>query len=548
MQYLNSIRTQSDKMLLSFSITNFKSFKDERCIELCPGNSRSKKDHLTNGLLPITSIFGPNGSGKSNFIKGLETLKSLVTNPYFSTRLPISHWESNQKTTFKISFMIGKDVFRYALSVQPIVEDGFDVKNPYRKMHGVSIQYMTVDERLIKIDSNDIEKILIDKEEKSSMNMDKIMRLHELKNVNLKMNESIFELNLKINELKIEKENGRKRIAYLSNLIKRIDKKHSIPHGYRKFSINSEISSIKDNNSAVQKKINKLRKELVKIEKELSDNYAKLDSDIAMNNDVLPELYTNPSNNKEIDTVLNWFNASLIILGTSDYYMPPMINDLLPTLSKTISNLDLGITRMVWKKIKDKDTMDYLKNRMSEKDRKRIRECKKMSIQNQCGATLIAKADDIIYRISYWNGIETMEKIAILHSNSLKSASDLSQESDGTKRIVDLASILLPTNADTTFVIDELNRRIHPLLSVRFIELFLNSCKKKPGAQLIFTTHETRLLTTEIFRLDEIWYVEKQNDVSDIKPYDETDVNLNRRLDNQYFDGTLPGAPKISLS
>ena len=91
----------------------------------------------------------------------------------------------------------------------------------------------------------------------------------------------------------------------------------------------------------------------------------------------------------------------------------------------------------------------------------------------------------------------------VVHTGGWKS--DVSEESEGTRRIIGLGPALIPGYDGKTIVIDELNRKLHPDLTRRFIELFLQENEEKK--QLLFTTHETRLLDDWLFRRDEIWFV-----------------------------------------
>lgn len=107
-------------------------------------------------------------------------------------------------------------------------------------------------------------------------------------------------------------------------------------------------------------------------------------------------------------------------------------------------------------------------------------------------------------------GIDHLEWVndayEVVHTNGWRS--DLSDESEGTRRIVDLAPALIPGYDGKTIVIDELNRKLHPDLTRRFIELFVLEQEEKK--QLIFTTHETRLLDDWLFRRDEILFVREK--------------------------------------
>ena len=98
------------------------------------------------------------------------------------------------------------------------------------------------------------------------------------------------------------------------------------------------------------------------------------------------------------------------------------------------------------------------------------------------------------------------------------------------------------------YVVDELDRRLHPVLTRRFIELYLEDITEgSKKRQLIVTTHETRLLTTELFRIDEIWFIEHDDaGCSNITGALEKGVTFNKHLDRIYLeDKALGGVPRI---
>jgi len=60
-------------------------------------------------------------------------------------------------------------------------------------------------------------------------------------------------------------------------------------------------------------------------------------------------------------------------------------------------------------------------------------------------------------------------------------------------------------------VIDELDARLHPIMT-EWIVKFFNSAETNPhNAQLVFATHDTNLLSACAFRRDQIWFTEKTN-------------------------------------
>jgi AAA15 family ATPase/GTPase len=82
------------------------------------------------------------------------------------------------------------------------------------------------------------------------------------------------------------------------------------------------------------------------------------------------------------------------------------------------------------------------------------------------------------------------------------------QESEGTKKMFELSPFIYRSLKDgVPLVIDEFDSRFHPLLTKKIVELY-NSPENK-NSQLIFTTHDTNLLSPELLRRDQIDFVEK---------------------------------------
>ncbi len=83
-------------------------------------------------------------------------------------------------------------------------------------------------------------------------------------------------------------------------------------------------------------------------------------------------------------------------------------------------------------------------------------------------------------------------------------------ESDGTKKLFTWAGALVDTLRNgKVLIIDEFDRSLHPLISCALIKLFNSNETNPKNAQLIFTTHDTNLLSNKIFRRDQIWFTEK---------------------------------------
>lgn len=121
----------------------------------------------------------------------------------------------------------------------------------------------------------------------------------------------------------------------------------------------------------------------------------------------------------------------------------------------------------------------------------------------------------------------------------------LNEESDGTVRILDLLEILI-AGEGKTYVIDELDRCLHPMLSYKFVETFFRFAEKK-NIQLIVTTHESRLMDFDLLRRDEIWFVDKkESGESDIYSLEEYNARFDQKIDKAYMDGRYGGVPIFS--
>jgi uncharacterized protein len=88
-----------------------------------------------------------------------------------------------------------------------------------------------------------------------------------------------------------------------------------------------------------------------------------------------------------------------------------------------------------------------------------------------------------------------------------------SEESDGTRRLMDLAPLLFDLqqsgSAPLVHVLDEIDRSLHPLLTRFFLDTFLRTSSAEHPGQIIFTTHDTNLLDLNVLGRESIWFTEK---------------------------------------
>ena len=122
----------------------------------------------------------------------------------------------------------------------------------------------------------------------------------------------------------------------------------------------------------------------------------------------------------------------------------------------------------------------------------------------------------------------------------------IDEESEGTQRLINLIPILftLKKESEKVILLDELDRRLHPLLSRQFLEFFLQGKAEDIRNQLIFTTHDTNLLDLDILRRDEIWFLEKnQQGASHLYSLAEFKIRPDLKIDKGYLNGRFGAIP-----
>jgi uncharacterized protein len=118
-------------------------------------------------------------------------------------------------------------------------------------------------------------------------------------------------------------------------------------------------------------------------------------------------------------------------------------------------------------------------------------------------------------------------------------------ESAGTEKLFFLAGPVLDALANGRVLwIDEMDARLHPLMTRTLIGLF-NSRQTNPRrAQLVFTTHDTNLLSNKLFRRDQIWFIEKDRyGAGHLYSLAEIKVRNDASFENDYIQGRYGAVP-----
>lgn len=120
-------------------------------------------------------------------------------------------------------------------------------------------------------------------------------------------------------------------------------------------------------------------------------------------------------------------------------------------------------------------------------------------------------------------------------------------ESEGTIRFVTLAyPILDALEKGKILVVDELDSKLHPLLLRRIVLLFLSKKTNPKGAQLIMTAHDTNLLTGGLFRRDQVWFTEKNEErATTLFSLAEYNVRGTSPIERDYLSGRYGATPAL---
>ena len=84
------------------------------------------------------------------------------------------------------------------------------------------------------------------------------------------------------------------------------------------------------------------------------------------------------------------------------------------------------------------------------------------------------------------------------------------RESSGARKAFHMSGPVLWALANGgTLIIDEIEAKMHPIMTLNTIDAFLDEESNPNHAQLIFATHDTNLLTYSKLRRDQICFAEK---------------------------------------
>lgn len=199
-------------------------------------------------------------------------------------------------------------------------------------------------------------------------------------------------------------------------------------------------------------------------------------------------------NVEEAKTIFNWFRYFGMIdgLNTEDLHTVDLWDkeDYKDKIKKYLESLSLNIADV------DITTKDFDESELPDDMPKAMKSRLAKSLKGKQSYTVIAKHT--------------------LYDNDGKPTPNLiswewwEKESAGSKKAFELSGPILWTLANGgVLIIDEIEAKMHPVMTLNTIDIFLDPASNPNKAQLIFATHDTNLLTYSTLRRDQIYFVEK---------------------------------------
>ncbi|MDP4192597.1 MAG: ATP-binding protein [Bacteroidota bacterium] len=246
----------------------------------------------------------------------------------------------------------------------------------------------------------------------------------------------------------------------------------------------------------------------------------------------------------EISKARKWIENNLIVIFpdskfsglieviTKSKSFNLLVSELLKTFGTGVSELD--VETIDFDKFFGEEDEELKKSLMST-----LASTESFSFPSEQGFVLITKE----------NGKNVVKKVISKHYDNIGKniTFDLNDESDGTQRLLDLIPAFnLMMESEITFIIDEIDRSLHPALLKSLIKVIMANTSTK--GQLIFTTHESNLLDMNIFRQDEIWFAEKDKKTGGTQIYSLSEFKPRYDLDIQkgYLNGRFGAIPFLS--
>lgn len=244
--------------------------------------------------------------------------------------------------------------------------------------------------------------------------------------------------------------------------------------------------------------------------------------------------------------VYDWFKDTLDLIAPDSRFEPfeQFLDDrhpLYPAMNAMLRELDTGIDHL------GSEEMPIDHTPLSEPMKRLLQE----EVKEGTSVRLMSGRNDR-FVFTRRNNKLTARKLVSYHTKSdgTDAKFEMHQESDGSQRVIDLLPAFLEladSRRSKVFIIDEVDRSLHTLLTRKLLEAYLAGCSSESRSQLLFTTHDVLLMDQLLLRRDEMWIAERKSSGSSrLTSFSEyKDVRNDKDIRKSYLQGRLGGIPRI---
>jgi len=264
------------------------------------------------------------------------------------------------------------------------------------------------------------------------------------------------------------------------------------------------------------------------------------------------QLFLTNSVSQNVDNfrpVYDWFKETLELVAPDSRFEPfeQFVEEghpLYATMNAMLRQLDTGIAHLGGEEIPFESIPlpSPLKTKLQE------------DLAEGMTVRLLAQPINDRFVVTRKNGELITKKLVTYHAklDGTEAKFEMRQESDGSQRVIDLLPAFLDLStqkSNKVYVIDEIDRSLHTLLTRQLLETYLTNCTTETRTQLLMTTHDVLLMDQQLLRRDEMWIVDRDaSGVSTLLSFGEyKDVRYDKDILKSYLQGRLGGIPRILL-
>ena len=253
-----------------------------------------------------------------------------------------------------------------------------------------------------------------------------------------------------------------------------------------------------------------------------------------------------PDEVKLATSAYKWFSDSIEIVQPNTltgvvHHMLDSMPEFADMVNKTMPELKTGISRI--------DVRKEVVTENDAKDNPVLLSIIRKAQQNPGVPQIyMTSSDSDVVNIVCEDGIVFRKSLVPVHMmlNGDAAEMPISCESDGTRRLIEYMPLFYSiTHFGKVYLVDEIERSMHPIMIKDLIRKLSESTTAK--GQLIFTTHESSLLDQDLFRPDEVWFVQKDvEQATQLYPLSDFNIHKTANIENGYLNGRYGGIPFLS--